>query len=87
MLRLAVVGTLVSQCEKSGKHELAQLSVEEINEAIAKAPHVHAGPRVSDEVYSCLGARNVVKRYQSAGAAGVKPFEEQLSAWNKRLGM
>jgi hypothetical protein len=42
---------------------------------------------VTDEIYTCLGARNVVKRYQSAGAAGGKPFEEQLAAWKKRLGV
>jgi hypothetical protein len=29
----------------------------------------------------------VVKRYQSAGAAGGKPFEEQLAAWKKQLGV
>ena len=31
--------------------------------------------------------RNVVQRYQSAGAAGGKPFEEQLKAWKQRLGL
>ena len=39
------------------------------------------------DVYNALGAQNVVKRYQSAGAAGGKPFEEQLAAWKQRLGM
>jgi hypothetical protein len=43
--------------------------------------------RITDDVYNALGARNVVKRYQSAGAAGGKPFEEQLESWKKRLGM
>jgi hypothetical protein len=42
---------------------------------------------VDENVYMCLGAKNVVKRYQSAGAAGGKPFEEQLAAWKKRLGV
>jgi hypothetical protein len=42
---------------------------------------------LTDEVYSCLGAHNVVKRYKSAGAAGGMPFEEQLAAWKKRLQM
>jgi len=37
------------------------------------------------DVYNARGAKNVVKRYQSAGAAGGKPFEEQLTAWKKRL--
>ena len=39
------------------------------------------------QLYEALGAKNVVKRYRSAGAAGGKPFEEQLAAWKKRLGM
>ncbi len=43
--------------------------------------------KVTDDVYTCLGAANVVNRYQSAGAAGGKPFEEQLAAWKARLGV
>ncbi|CAN5541509.1 argininosuccinate lyase [soil metagenome] len=95
-----IVGTLVARCEKEGKHSLAQLSVAAFNEVIdasmaaaGRAPHPNPLPkgegtiRVTDDVYSCLGAANVVKRYQSAGAAGGKPFEEQLAAWKKRLGV
>ncbi len=78
-----IVGTLVGRCEKEGKGALAMLSVEEINEEIGKKSDV----RVTEEVYEALGARNVVKRYQSAGAAGGRPFEEQLLAWKKRLGI
>jgi argininosuccinate lyase len=76
-----IVGTLVARCEKEGKHALAQLSVEAFNQVIA----TKSDKRVDAGVYDCLGARNVVKRYQSAGAAGGKPFEEQLAAWKKRL--
>lgn len=78
-----IVGTLVARCEKEGKHALKQLSVEAFNEVIAST---NSDVRVTDDVYSCLGAHNVVKRYQSAGAAGGKPFEEQLKAWQERLG-
>ena len=78
-----VVGTLVARCEREGKHALAQLGVDAFNEVIATKSDV----RVTDDVYSCLGAHNVVKRYQSAGAAGGKPFEEQLAAWKQRLGV
>ncbi len=77
-----IVGSLVSQCEKTGRHALAQLSVDEINAAIKD--HA-ASVTVDKEVYEALGAKNVVKRYRSAGAAGGKPFEEQLAAWKKRL--
>jgi argininosuccinate lyase len=78
-----IVGTLVARCEKEGKHALAQLSVEEFNEVIATKSDV----RIDKTVFEALGAHNVVKRYQSAGAAGGKPFEDQLAAWKKRLGI
>jgi argininosuccinate lyase len=78
-----IVGTLVAQCERDGKHALSQLSVQQFNDAIATKSDV----RVTDDVYNALGAANVVKRYQSAGAAGGKPFEAQLAAWKQRLGV
>jgi argininosuccinate lyase len=78
-----IVGTLVARCEKEGKHALAQLNVDQFNEVIATKSDI----RIGQDIYECLGARNVVKRYQSAGAAGGKPFEEQLAAWKKRLGV
>jgi argininosuccinate lyase len=77
------VGALVARCEKEGKTALAQLTVEEMSEAIK----AHGGAGVDKSVYEALGARNVVKRYRSAGAAGGEPFEEQLAAWKKRLNM
>jgi len=86
-----IVGTLVARCEREGKHALKQLSVEAFNEVIAETERRGDGktklPRVDQDVYSCLGAHNVVKRYRSAGAAGGKPFEEQLKAWKERLGL
>jgi argininosuccinate lyase len=78
-----IVGTLVAQCEREGKHALSQLSVQQFNDVIATKSDV----RVTDDVYNALGAANVVKRYQSAGAAGGKPFEAQLASWKERLGM
>jgi argininosuccinate lyase len=74
-----IVGTLVARCEKEGKTSLAQLSLETFNE-VAKATF-------DQSLYEALGAKNVVKRYQSAGAAGGKPFDEQLASWKKRLGV
>ena len=78
-----VVGSLVARCEREGKHALGQLTVEQFNDAIGDKSDV----RVTDDVYTCLGAANVVRRYQSAGAAGGKPFEDQLAAWKQRLGV
>jgi argininosuccinate lyase len=77
-----IVGGLVLKCEKEGKDALAQLSLTDFQQAAGE----HGG-KISQDVYDALGAHNVVKRYQSAGAAGGKPFEEQLAAWKKRLGM
>jgi argininosuccinate lyase len=84
-----IVGTLVARCEKEGKHALSQLSVEAFNEVIDASTRGASSPatRVTEDVYTCLGAANVVKRYQSAGAAGGKPFEDQLAAWKTRLGL
>lgn len=84
-----IVGTLVARCEREGRHALAQLPVDVFNEVIAQTSRDREGAevRVDENVYSCLGAHNVVKRYQSAGAAGGKPFEEQLAAWKQRLGI
>ncbi|MDB5321021.1 MAG: argH1 [Phycisphaerales bacterium] len=77
-----IVGSLVLKCEKENKPALAQLKLEEFQQAAGE----HGG-RIGPDVYEALGARNVVNRYQSAGAAGGKPFEEQLTAWKKRLNM
>lgn len=79
-----IVGTLVARCEKSGRHSLLQVSLEEFNEVAATH---NAGVTLSADVMSCLGAANVVNRYQSAGAAGGNPFQQQLAAWKKRLGV
>jgi argininosuccinate lyase len=79
-----IVGSLVARCEKEGKHALAQLSLQDFEQAVKeKAPDA----KIGQDIFDALGAKNVVKRYQSAGAAGGKPFEEQLEAWKKRLGI
>jgi argininosuccinate lyase len=78
-----IVGTLVLKCEREGVTALAKLKLEDFKAAAG----AENGERVGADVYEALGARNVVKRYQSAGAAGGKPFEEQLAAWKARLGM
>src|SRR5205814_5793011 len=62
-----IVGSLVLKCEKEGKHALAQLKLEDFTE-VAKSHGVAVG--FDQQLYDALGAKNVVKRYQSAGAAG-----------------
>ena len=73
-----VVGGLVARCEREGKTKLSDLSVEEFRAA---------SDAVGEDVYDCLGARNVVNRYQSAGAAGGEPLKKQLAEWKQRLGL
>jgi argininosuccinate lyase len=80
-----IVGTLVARCEKEGKTSLAQLSLETFVETVKT--HGLQSVGLGAELFDALGARNVVKRYQSAGAAGGKPFDEQLASWKKRLGV
>src|SRR5262249_17756435 len=80
-----IVGTLVARCEKEAKHALAQLRLEDFVESVNA--HGASSVGIGQDLYEALGAKNVVKRYRSAGAAGGKPFEEQLAAWKKRLGM
>jgi argininosuccinate lyase len=79
-----IVGTLVARCEKEGKHALSQLKVEEFNEVL-KSHNVATA--LTEDVYSALGAANVVKRYQTYGAGGGQPFKDQLAAWKRRVGV
>lgn len=71
-----IVGSLVAQCEKEGT-PLAKLSLEEFRERC---------PAIDGDVYECLGAKNVVKGYVSAGAAGPEQVRKQLAFWEKHLG-
>lgn len=80
-----IVGALVGRCEKEGKGALSQLKVEDFVEAV-KSKGADAS-KIGADVYEALGAKNVVKRYRSAGAAGGEPLKQQLEAWKKRLGM
>jgi argininosuccinate lyase len=80
-----IVGSLVARCEREGKTALAQLPLEVFQEAVKAHGPPSAG--VGKDLYDALGARNVVNRYRSAGAAGGEPFKQQLAEWKKRLGM
>lgn len=77
-----VVGTLVARCEREGKTALSQLPVEVFNEVLG----TKTGVRVDEGVYGCLGARNVVRRYRSGGAAGGEPLQRQLEMLRGRQG-
>ncbi len=79
-----IVGALVARCEKEGKTALAQLKLEDFQKAVADTG---AKAEISKDVFDALGARNVVNRYQSAGAAGGEPLRRLLEDCKKRLGM
>jgi argininosuccinate lyase len=79
-----IVGALVARCEKEGKRALAQLSLEDFRVAVAESA---ANAEIGEDVFEALGAANVVRRYQSAGAAGGEPLRRQLENWRNRLGI
>jgi argininosuccinate lyase len=80
-----IVGSLVARCEKEGKTSLSQLTLSDFIDAV-KSQNAPTD-KIGQDLFEALGAKNVVKRYQSAGAAGGKPFEESLKQWKERLGM
>ena len=65
-----IVGHLVRLCDKSGRHSLALLDLDEIKDACRAMGHAAA---VTDDVFHHLGAANVTKRYRSSGHAGSGP--------------
>ncbi|HTW95575.1 MAG TPA: argininosuccinate lyase [Tepidisphaeraceae bacterium] len=77
-----IVGALVAKCDREGKTSLSQLSPGQMQ---AEAQGAHGGIAIGEDVREWLGARNVVNRYATAGAAGGKPLEEQLKQWQQRL--
>ncbi|MEM1211839.1 MAG: argininosuccinate lyase [Planctomycetota bacterium] len=77
-----IVGALVRQCDETDRYKLEQLSVDEMNAAVEAAGNDAV---VTDDVYDWLGPENVVKRYQTAGNAGLTGFREQLAEWKERL--
>ncbi|MFN3165754.1 MAG: argininosuccinate lyase [Phycisphaeraceae bacterium] len=77
-----VVGRLVGLCEERQLGVLKKLHVSEFNTVCRE---YNAGEVVEHDVFDWLGPENVVKRYRSAGNAGVSGFEAQLKAWKERL--
>lgn len=73
-----IVGRLVQTCQARGGQPLAALSLEDFHAACGKAI-------CGQDVYDWLGASNVVRRYRTAGNAGLEGFERQLAQWEQRL--
>ncbi len=80
-----IVGSLVARCEKEGKTALSQLTLHDFQQEAQERGATAAA--IKQDVFEALGAANVVKRYQSPGAAGGRPLQAQLATWKKRLGL
>lgn len=70
-----IVGTLVAQCEKEGK-ALADVTIEQFK----KSCNV-----IGEDVYQCLGSKNVACSYATAAAASPALMAEQVNYWKKHL--
>jgi argininosuccinate lyase len=70
-----VVGSLVAYCEQQDK-TLADLRLEEFDKYSAA---------VENDVYECLGAKNVVSKYVTEGGAGPEQAKRQIAYWKKQL--
>ncbi|UCG59930.1 MAG: argininosuccinate lyase [Phycisphaerales bacterium] len=69
------VGSLVAHCEQQDKR-LADLRLEEFGKYSAA---------IENDVYECLGAKNIVGRYVTEGAAGPEQAKRQIAYWKKQL--
>ncbi|MFA5293221.1 MAG: argininosuccinate lyase [Phycisphaerae bacterium] len=70
-----IVGSLVAQCEKENK-SLAQTSIEEFRK------HSEV---IGEDIYQCLGGKNVANSYATAAAASPAQMAEQINYWKKQL--
>ena len=67
-------------------HDARQtLSVKEKEFVEAARAAGAAADQIGADVYDALGAKNVVRRYKSAGAAGGEPFRRSLEEWKSRM--
>jgi argininosuccinate lyase len=71
-----VVGSLVRQCDATGRHSLTQLTLDEVRASLRQHGHADAG--VDADLHNWLGAANVVQRYRSFGNAGTEGYRIAL---------
>jgi argininosuccinate lyase len=70
-----IVGSIVVQCEKDG-NTLAGVSIEQFKK------HCNV---IDNDVYRCLGSKNVAASYITAASAGPGQMAEQINYWKKQL--
>ena len=72
-----LIGDLVRKATRKSV-PLAGLSLEEFQSS---------EPNLDESVYDVLGVQNAVRAFQSAGSTSPERVAEQVSAWNRRLGL
>ncbi len=70
-----IVGCLVAGCEKEGK-TLADVKLEQFKKY---------SELIDNDVYQCLGGKNVAASYATAAAASPAQMTEQIKYWKKQL--
>jgi len=70
-----IVGSLVAKCEKENKN-LGEMSIEDFK----KFSEV-----IGEDVYKCLGGKNVANSYATASAASPAQMAEQINYWKKQF--
>ncbi len=63
-----IVGHLVRLCDKTKRHSLALLDIDEIRDACRA---MSKSAKIEEDIFDHLGSANVVKRYRSSGHAGL----------------
>ncbi|RKY09710.1 MAG: argininosuccinate lyase [Planctomycetota bacterium] len=71
-----IVGQLVTTCEQQAKSRLSDLTLDQFKAAC---------DQIEDDVYNCLGATNVAKKYTTLGAAGPDHLARQIAYWKDQL--
>jgi argininosuccinate lyase len=71
-----IVGSLVAQCEKTGKGKLADLTIEQFGAACDK---------IDKDVYETLNPRGVCATYKTDGSGGIESAKAQITYWQERL--
>jgi argininosuccinate lyase len=70
-----IVGSLVAQCEKEGK-TLADITIEQFKK--------YSG-LIENDVYQCLGSKNVAASYVTAASPSPLQAAEQINYWKKQF--
>jgi argininosuccinate lyase len=71
-----IVGELVAMCEQEGLRGLEHLDLDQFQSIC---------PEIEGDVFEYLGARNVARKYETEGAAGLDQARNQVEKWKQLL--